>query len=129
MTPLRAHRAKIEDIINRGGGNLVIELCRCDGRLNRTGEPVPVRIDAIRREVPADGRVVLTPGESICLVPGVFHLFCGEEGRGTVPVGEVSMVNDETADNVFVGGNPRFPAIEEDQEPLHLLVNDYPHYL
>jgi D-lyxose ketol-isomerase len=129
VTPLHTHRSKVEDIINRGGGNLVIELTQGDADLNLTGRSVTVKIDAIERSVPAGGCVVLHPGESICLEPGLFHKFYGEAGSGWVLVGEVSTVNDDTADNVFVDGSPRFPAIEEDENPVFLLVNDYARYL
>ena len=43
--------------------------------------------------------------------------------------GEVSMVNDDTADNRFYETVGRFPAVEEDTEPLHLLMSDYEKYL
>ena len=39
------------------------------------------------------------------------------------------MTNDDVADNRFLEALGRFPAIEEDTEPLHLLVSDYPRYL
>jgi len=72
---------------------------------------------------------VLTPGQSICLEPGIFHQFYGQEGYGKVLVGEVSTTNDDTIDNVFVNDNPRFPEIEEDEEPVHFLVSDYNSFL
>jgi len=40
-------------------------------------------------------------------------------------VGEVSAVNDDATDNRFQETLGRFPEIEEDVEPLHLLVSDY----
>jgi len=129
ITPIHTHRKKIEDIITRGGGNLVIEIYRYDEHLKPTDEPTKVSIDGLPRNIPAGGKVVLKPGESICLKPGMFHKFYGQEGMGTVLVGEVSSVNDDTSDNVFIGGNVRFPAVSEDEEPNHLLVNDYNNYL
>lgn len=129
ITPLHTHHVKLEDIINRGGGNLVIKLQGSDPNLLLNTRPVTVRIDSIPRTVASGGTVVLKPGESIFLEPGVFHEFWGEPGAGLVLVGEVSTVNDDSADNVFVGGNPRFPQIEEDEAPFHLLVNDYARFL
>ncbi len=43
-------------------------------------------------------------------------------------VGEVSRVNDDSVDNRFLEDIGRFPAIEEDEGPLHLLVGDYGRY-
>ena len=65
------------------------------------------------------------PGQSITLTPGLYHRFWGEEGTGTVLVGEVSQCNDDSADNRFYDPVGRFPQIEEDEAPLHLLCNEY----
>ena len=128
VTPLHTHRQKREDIINRGGGNLVLELRSSTGFVINN-QAVTAVIDGFARTVPAGGNLVLKPGESIFLEPGLFHLFYGEAGRGRVLVGEVSSVNDDQADNIFAEGNPRFPSIDEDESPLFLLVNDYARHL
>jgi D-lyxose ketol-isomerase len=128
-TPMHYHWAKMEDIINRGGGNLVIELFNTtpDNKLDST--PVICKTDGIKRTVEAGGKVILTPGESICLEQGMYHRFYGESGKGRVLVGEVSAVNDDTADNCFYEPIGRFPVIDEDENPLHLLVSDYPRFV
>jgi D-lyxose ketol-isomerase len=128
-TPLHFHWTKMEDIINRGGGNLVIELCGATEDEQLSDKPVMVRVDEIQRRVEPMGKVILTPGESISLEPRVYHRFYGEAGRGKVLVGEVSAVNDDLSDNRFYEPLGRFPEIEEDEKPLHLLVIDYPTYL
>lgn len=128
-TPMHFHWAKMEDIINRGGGNLVIELYNAASDESLADTPVTLRTDGIMRTVQPGGKVVLQPGESICLEPGVYHRFYGEPGKGKVLVGEVSMVNDDTSDNRFYETVGRFPTIEEDTEPLHLLMSDYANYL
>lgn len=128
-TPMHYHWSKMEDIINRGGGNLVIELFNStpDSRFDTT--PVHFKTDGVKRTVNAGGKVVLTPGESICLEQGMYHRFYGETGKGTVLVGEVSMVNDDASDNCFYEKVGRFPEIVEDEKPLHLLVSDYANFL
>ncbi len=128
-TPMHYHWSKMEDIINRGGGNLVIELYNStpDSKFDNT--PVIYKKDGIKDSVEAGGKVVLTPGESICLEQGMYHRFYGESGKGKVLVGEVSMVNDDANDNCFYEPVGRFPVIEEDEEPLHLLVSDYGKFL
>jgi D-lyxose ketol-isomerase len=128
-TPMHFHWNKMEDIINRGGGNLLIELYNSneDGRFS--DRPVNIRTDGILRTVEAGGTIVLTPGESICLEQGIYHRFYGEKGKGKVLVGEVSAVNDDTSDNRFYKPVGRFPEIIEDEKPLHLLATDYPKYL
>jgi D-lyxose ketol-isomerase len=128
-TPMHYHWSKMEDIINRGGGNLVIELNNStpDSQFNAT--PVHFKTDGVKRSVNAGGKVILTPGESICLEQGMYHRFYGETGKGKVLVGEVSMVNDDASDNCFYEKVGRFPEIVEDEKPLHLLVSDYANFI
>lgn len=123
--PMHFHWNKMEDIINRGGGNLAIELYGSTKEESLSKEPVAVKIDGIRKKVNPGGTVILKPGESICLEPGVYHRFYAEKGHGKVMIGEVSMVNNDLADNRFYEPQGRFPAIEEDESPAHLLCNDY----
>jgi D-lyxose ketol-isomerase len=128
-TPMHFHHSKMEDIINRGGGNLVIELYNStlDNRLD--SGMVNFKTDGVKRSVKAGGVVILTPGESICLEQGVYHRFYGEPGKGKVLVGEVSTVNDDTSDNYFYETVGRFPIINEDTDPLYLLVSDYSKFI
>jgi len=126
VTPFHFHFRKMEDIINRGGGNLVLELYRSDADGRFTDERCTVSVDGIIREVPAGGKLVLTPGESICLEPDLYHTFYGESGSGPVVVGEVSAVNDDRTDNRFHEQVGRYPQIEEDEPPRYLLCTEYP---
>ena len=128
-TPMHFHWSKMEDIINRGGGNLVIELYKSDKTEDFSDEDLDVKIDGVKHTVKPAGKVILTPGESICLEQGMYHRFYGEEGKGKVLVGEVSAVNDDSTDNRFHEEVGRFPEIIEDEKPLHLLVSDYKKYI
>jgi len=124
--PTHFHKSKMEDIINRGGGNLYLKLYHANDRLELSDEDVTVSLDGVRRTFKAGELVTLTPGESITLTPYCAHRFWAEEER--VLVGEVSSVNDDQADNFFIEPVARFPTIEEDEAPLYLLINDYPKY-
>jgi D-lyxose ketol-isomerase len=127
VTPMHFHWSKMEDIINRGGGNLMVELHLAteDEKLD-PNTPVTVSIDGVERTV-APGTVVrLEPGESITLTQHLYHKFWGEEGHGWVLVGEVSAVNDDTADNRFLEPLGRFPKIVEDEPAERLLCSEYP---
>ncbi|KPK84777.1 MAG: sugar ABC transporter [Bacteroides sp. SM23_62_1] len=129
VTPLHFHWSKTEDIINRGGGNLMMELYLADNNDHLTEKSFTISMDGITRNLNAGDKLTLTPGESITLVPFLTHLFYGEKGKGKVLVGEVSSVNDDKTDNCFIDEVGRFPLIDEDEEPLHLLVSDYPNYI
>jgi len=126
-TPWHFHWNKSEDIINRGGGNLLIELFNATPNDKFDDSPVSVSIDGIRSFLNAGEGIILLPGQSICLRQRMYHRFCGMEG--TVLIGEVSAVNDDENDNRFYERVGRFPAIEEDADPIHLLVSDYASHL
>ena len=125
VTPMHFHRYKMEDIINRGGGNLLIKLYGSTKEEGLSEEDVEIVMDGVKKTFPAGSIVRLTPGESITFTQGIYHRFWGEEGKGTVLVGEVSMCNDDTNDNRFYDEVGRFPKIEEDEKPLYLLCNEY----
>lgn len=126
VAPMHFHWKKREDIINRGGGNLVIELYAADSQEQLAQHGFSVSVDGVRRDLAPGGRIVLTPGESICLTPFLYHSFYGEVGYGPVVVGEVSDVNDDERDNRFLQPIGRFPSIIEDEPPRYLLCNEYP---
>jgi D-lyxose ketol-isomerase len=128
-TPMHFHWSKMEDIINRGGGNLVLELFASDEKEGLSDTEFDIQIDGVKHHLKPNSRVILKPGESICLEQGIYHRFYGEPGKGKVFVGEVSAVNDDTSDNRFLDPVGRFPKIEEDEEPLHLLVSDYKNFI
>jgi D-lyxose ketol-isomerase len=128
ITPTHFHFQKMEDIINRGGGNLLIKLWNATPTDKLATSKVTVAMDGVRVTVPAGGVIRLTPGQSVCLPQRLYHRFWGEPGKGTVLVGEVSRVNDDHVDNRFFEPVGRFPSIEEDEPPLHLLGNDYARY-
>jgi hypothetical protein len=127
VTPFHFHFSKMEDIINRGGGRLVIQLHNSlpDGLLDMKAD-VSVQVDGFTRRFPAGGQLVLEEGESVTLVQGLYHQFWGENDGGPVLVGEVSRVNDDAKDNRFLQPLPRFPAIQEDEPKRFLLCNEYP---
>jgi len=128
-TPMHYHWAKTEDIINRGGGNLVMELYNATDDDKLSPGPVTVSIDGVLTTVEAGKPLILKPGQSICLKSRLYHRFYGEKGKGKVLIGEVSLVNDDAKDNRFYEEIGRFPEIDEDVKPYRLLVNDYEKYL
>lgn len=126
ITPMHFHFQKTEDIINRGGGVLLVQVYDSTPEEGLSDKPVMVQQDGRHYEVPAGTIVRLTPGESITLPARQYHKFWGEKGKGMVLVGEVSRLNDDTCDNRFLEPVGRFPAIEEDEPPLYLMCNEYP---
>ncbi|WP_424940682.1 D-lyxose/D-mannose family sugar isomerase [Aliiroseovarius sp. S253] len=128
LSPMHTHVLKAEDIINRGGATLVVELFGSDdagGFAEDRGGVV--MCDGVKRAYLPGEKLRLAPGESVTLMPGDWHAFWGE--GGDVLIGEVSTVNDDETDNIFRDPIGRFSTIEDDVAPGHLLVSDYPQYL
>ncbi len=124
VTPYHFHFAKMEDIINRGGGELMIQVYNADEDEQLAQTPVQVNTDGRVYTVEAGTVIRLTPGESITLPPYLYHKFWAE--GDTVLCGEVSMVNDDTIDNRFLDEVGRYPEIEEDEPARYLLCHEYP---
>lgn len=124
ISPNHFHWFKMEDIINRGGGTLMLQLWNSTKEADLDHTDVTVRIDGKMCTVPAGGKVFLKPGESITLNPGQYHLFTAKDEK--VLAWEVSMVNDDNTDNRFYETQERFTYIEEDEPAEYLLCNEYP---
>ena len=124
ISPMHTHVIKSEDIINRGGSTLVVELFGSDDDGNFAEDKGgTVLCDGITRSFAPGEKLKFAPGESVTLMPGDWHAFWGE--GGDVLIGEVSTVNDDVTDNIFREPIGRFAEIEEDVDPTHLLVSDY----
>lgn len=95
-----------------------------DGKLDTVSD-VDVYMDGVKHTVKAGEKIEVTPGNSITLEPYVYHRFYGKKGEGMLIVGEVSKVNDDNCDNVFLVTSERFCGVDEDEPKKYLLVNEY----
>lgn len=125
-TPFHFHWYKMEDMINRGGGNLMIQMYNSteDEQLDMVND-VTIHSDGRAYKVPAGTTIRLEPGQSVTNYTGQYHRFYAEPGHGPAMIGEVSMTNDDNTDNRFLEEVGRFPEIEEDEPIKHMLVGDY----
>ena len=127
ITPYHFHWSKMEDIINRGGGNLMVQVYNStEDEQFDTKNSVTLHIDGYEYQTAPGSIIRIKPGESISISSGMYHKFWGEKGTGMILLGEVSKVNDDRVDNRFYEKTGRFPEIEEDEAPLYLLGNEYP---
>lgn len=126
ITPWHFHWMKTEDLINRGGGRLEVELGWAnDAENDIDSRDVIVQVDGITRSIPAGGKIILEPGESVTLPPKLCHQFCGHSGDDRICVGEVSSLNDDSKDNCFIFGLPKMQ-IHEDEARKYWLCTEYP---
>lgn len=124
--PLHYHASKTEDIINRGGGVLAIDLYNSltDGSVDYAN-PVIALLDGIEKEVMPGKTLFIMPGASITLRPFQYHRFWAEGEQGDLLLGEVSSINDDHTDNFNAEPVSRFTQIEEDEAVKHPLCNEY----
>jgi D-lyxose ketol-isomerase len=126
VTPYHFHWCKTEDLINRSGGRLAVELAWAnDDEQSLSDKPVTVQVDGITRNLHPRQQLVLQPGESVTFPPRLCHQFYGYPDDGTVLAGEVSSLNDDSMDNCFLGKPFRRTPIEEDESIKYLLNSDY----
>ena len=122
--PFHSHQIKLEDIINRGGGDLAIEFLEIDENKTELKREITVLVDGEKRVLKPHQPLVLQKGQSVTVDRNIFHRFYAVKGSGMVMAGEVSQVNDDNNDNYFLEPIGRFAEIQEDEPPLHPLWNE-----
>jgi len=127
VTPTHFHWNKMEDIIFReGDGQFCMKLWNADPKTEEIipDTPVKLKVDGVITEFEPGKTYTIKKGQSVCYTPYIYHTFWCE--GGTCLIGEVSMVNDDAADNRFLDPVGRFPAIDEDVPAETLLCTEYP---
>ena len=122
--PFHSHKVKLEDIINRGGGDLAIEFLEVDKDFRELQKEIDVLVDGQTLKIQPLKPLILKRGQSVTVERNVYHKFYAVEGTGMVMAGEVSQVNDDNKDNYFLEPVGRFSDIEEDEAATHLLWNE-----
>ncbi len=123
VTPMHYHEHKIEDIINRNGGKLVIQFYHAHDKNLDEEKNVDIYKDHQKISLKAGGKIILNPGESVRIPRYIYHSFWAEDAP--VLAGEVSMTNDDNNDNIFLTPLGRYSEITEDCAPIRLLCNAY----
>jgi len=122
--PFHSHKVKLEDIINRGGGDLAIEFVMVNEHLKEKNENINILVDGVQVEIEPHEPLILKRGQSVTVERNIYHKFYAVKGTGMVMAGEVSQVNDDNNDNYFLEPVGRFTQIEEDEQPIHPLWNE-----
>ncbi len=126
ITPWHFHWHKTEDLLNRSGGRLQVELAWAgDDEKSLSDREVTVQVDGVQKKISAEGIILLNPGESLTLTPRMCHKFSGYVNDKQVLAGEISSLNDDTTDNCFLGKPFARTAIDEDEPLKYLISSDY----
>jgi len=125
ITPWHFHWMKTEDMINRAGGRLEVELgWASEDERGLADRPVVVEVDGVSRKIKAGEKLILEPGESVSIPPMLCHQFCACARDEAVLVGEISSLNDDSSDNCFIHGIAE-RTIEQDTDTRYLLLSEY----
>ena len=127
VMPMHCHLERMQDIINRGGGDVVVQVQMADA----TGRPddknrVPVSVNGIIYNLKPGGLVRLAPGDSITLRPGIYHKYWAE--RAGALVGVVGSSASNPPDCRYLEDLAWETEIEDDEPPVHLLSHEYPEF-
>lgn len=123
--PFHFHWNKSEDIINRCGGALMIQLylANDDESMDETSSGV-VYCDGVARPFSAGQIFEIPQGSSLTITPRLYHRFWA--GAGVLVGGEISTISVPKTDNRFGENARRFVPIDEDVAPTALMNIDYP---
>ena len=111
--PYHYHKRKIEDIINRYGGELELGLYHT----NNDKKIINYEIDSKTKHIKPFKKIKISEGQSIRLFPFCCHYFKSPlKNKKLLIIGEVSSVNNDNNDNFFPSNAPRFNKIVEDEK-------------
>jgi D-lyxose ketol-isomerase len=123
--PVHFHHKKMEDIICRAGGNVIVQLYKSTATGRKSEESFDVSLNGCRKRWKAGETCRLHPGESVFIPPGIIHEFWSEKGTGMAISGEIGSICDDINDNAFLTPCSRYAAIEEDEKANWILCNEY----
>ena len=75
------HQIKMEDAINVGGGIIIYRFWKQDRNAGLSDANLTVSVDGRKVALKAGQRLSLSPGESVCTVPGMYHQFMQKKDR------------------------------------------------
>lgn len=109
-------QTKRAELIHRAGGLLSVELWRADANGVPTDAPVTLRSDGLERTLPAGGELLIYPGDSLSLVPGMAYSFGPKPGYGDIVLSELAQPGRDAVAAM---------EIDEDERVLHPLCHEY----
>lgn len=113
--PLRVCTSRAE-LINRAGGPMSVEVWRADANGVPTASDVTLRSDGLEQTLSAGAELLIYPGDSISLVPGLVCAFGPKPGYGDLVLSELAQPCRDAA---------AAPEIDEDERVLHPLCCEY----
>jgi D-lyxose ketol-isomerase len=125
--PHHFHRQKKrKEVKVIAGSSVRFELAWADSdtELSSTREVV-VQVDGMSHHLPANGSIVVNPGETITLPGDLSHIISVPAGGPDTIMEEISTANNDRSDNIFPFMTPTSQPVIEDQEARYQLLDEH----
>jgi D-lyxose ketol-isomerase len=124
--PHHFHRRKQrKEVTVLAGGPVRFELAWADNDTTLSQKEVDVQVDGIWHHLPANGALVLHPGETITLPAELSHIIQVLPESTDAILLETSTANNDRTDNIFPFITPSATPIEDDAKPRYQLLDEH----
>jgi hypothetical protein len=125
--PHHFHRQKQrKEVTVIAGASVRFELAWAESdKVLSSTKDVDVQVDGIWHHLPANGSIVVNPGETITLPANLSHIISVPAGGLDVIMLETSTANNDRSDNIFPFMTPTSKPVIEDEEARYQLLTEY----
>jgi D-lyxose ketol-isomerase len=124
--PHHFHRQKQrKEVTVVAGGSVRFELAWADSDTTLSDKDVDVQVDGIWHHLPANGSIVLNPGETITLPGNLSHIISVPADGSDVIMLETSTANNDRSDNIFPFMTPTSKPVLEDVKARYQLLDEH----
>jgi D-lyxose ketol-isomerase len=124
--PHHFHRQKTrKEVTVIAGASVRFELAWADGDTQLSDKDVEVQVDGIWHHLPANGSIVVAPGETITLPGELSHIISVPEGGQDTIMLETSTANNDSNDNIFPFMTPTSAPVSEDAKARYQLLDEH----
>lgn len=124
--PHHFHRQKArKEVSVLAGAPVRFELAWAENDTTLSSRDVDVAVDGIWHHLPANGSVVVKPGETITLPGNLSHIISVAEGGPDTIMMETSTANNDRSDNIFPFMTPTSKPVENDTTARYQLLDEH----
>jgi D-lyxose ketol-isomerase len=101
------------------------KLAWADSDTTLSTRDVDVQVDGIWQHIPAEGEVIVNPGETITLPGNLSHIIEVLPGSSDTIMLETSTANNDRSDNIFPYMTPTSKPVLEDEKARYQLLDEH----